>query len=96
MKYDKPTFGKLRISEDGSSIETDDSASLGICAMYATERATANAERIVDSWNSYDSAKDLLSEFVKMANDHTYGDLVWRLALKEKAQAWLRNNGGEF
>lgn len=38
------------------------------------------------------SVKDLLNEFVKMINDPTYGDQVWRLAVKEKAEKWLINS----
>lgn len=55
------------------------------------ETITANAERIVTAWNNWDMATDLLSEFVKMQNDPGYGDLVWRLAIKEKAEALLNS-----
>lgn len=63
---------------------------------FTPTEAKANAERIIKAWNSHDMAKDLLSDLVKMVNDVTYGDLVWRLAVREKAEAWLRDNGGQF
>lgn len=46
----------------------------------------ANAEKIVHSVNNFEHAIDLLTEFVQMQNDPGYGDLVWRLMIKEKSE----------
>lgn len=104
------TSGPLFVNEaghpDSGRIQIG-SAKDWICEMYhnpddeanaeENERQTkANAARIVTCWNEFEMAQDLLSDFVKQQNDPTYGDLVWRLAVKEKAEALLRRTGGTF
>jgi len=101
MSNNKHTEGKIEISPFKAGLIgidfSDPLKTYSICQVFGGDAtATANAERIVMCWNEFDNATDLLGEFVRMANDPDRGDLVWRLAIKEKAEALLRRTGGSF
>ncbi len=59
-------------------------------SMSGSGEEEANASYIVKAVNNFNAMKDLLSEYVKMQNDSTYGDVVWRLAVTEKATKLLQ------
>jgi hypothetical protein len=95
----KHTEGKLRAERSkvlrNYDIFLKDENDDSVCRVYlemATDvQGKANAARIVKIWNNWDEATELLKEFVKMQNDPTYGDVVWRLAVKEKAEKLLNS-----
>lgn len=95
----KHTEGKIEIHptpyKTEFSIKTTEGKYIGLFSAAVARPALmkdailegeANAKRIVQMWNNWDDLCDLLREYIKMYDDLTYGDVVWRLAVKEKAE----------
>lgn len=55
------------------------------------EEMKANAAFICKAVNAHDELVAILTEMVKFQNNETHGDLVWRLAVKEKANQLLES-----